>query len=145
MATKIAFKLLTQMQWTGVAMVEFRIDARDDIPKLMEVNPRFWGSLQLSILGGVDFPYLLYCMLMEKNMEPLTDYKEGIQCRWLLPGDILWYVTSPDKAKNVKELMRFDIPDDILSWDDPGPTFGFFAATMRYLCDKEMWNFVLRR
>jgi hypothetical protein len=82
---------------------------------------------------------------MEKDIEPLKDYKEGIQCRWLLPGDILWYVTSPNKAKNMKELMRFDISDDILSWDDPGPTFGFFAATMRYLFDKDMWNFVLRR
>ena len=47
LATDIAFRLLTKMQWTGVAMVEFRIDARDGMPKLMEVNPRFWGSLQL--------------------------------------------------------------------------------------------------
>jgi predicted ATP-grasp superfamily ATP-dependent carboligase len=145
LATDIAFRLLKKMQWTGVAMVEFRIDARDGMPKLMEVNPRFWGSLQLSVLSGIDFPYLLYCMLMEKDFETVMNYKEGVQCRWLLPGDILWYVTSPDKAKNVKELMRFDIPDDILSLDDPGPTFGFFAATMRYLFDREMWNFVLRR
>jgi len=41
-------------------MVEFRVDARDGTAKLMEVNPRFWGSLQLSILSGADFPYLLY-------------------------------------------------------------------------------------
>ena len=44
--------------------IEFRIDSRDGVPKIMEVNPRFWGSLQLSILSGVDFPYLLYKALL---------------------------------------------------------------------------------
>jgi len=145
LVTEIAFKLLNKMKWTGVAMVEFRIDARDGIPKLMEVNPRFWGSLQLSILSGIDFPYLLYCILMGEDIKPVMDYKDGIQSRWLLPGDILWYLTSPNKINNFKELMRFDIPDDILSWDDPGPVFGFSLATLRYLFDKEMWSFVLRR
>lgn len=141
----IAFTLLKAMQWTGVAMVEFRIDARDGIPKLMEVNSRFWGSLQLSILSGIDFPYLQYQVLTAGDIDPVMNYKEGIQCRWLLPGDILWYLTSPDKIKNFRKLMRFDVPDDILSWDDPGPTAGFFLATLRYLFDKDMWSFVLRR
>ena len=145
-AIDFAFKLLKAMKWQGIAMVEFRIDPRDGIPKLMEVNPRFWGSLQLSILSGIDFPYLLYRLLMDGDVvNPEFDYKEGVKCRWLLPGEILWYMNSPDKINNFKELLNFSIPDDIISSDDPGPTFGFFAATMRYLFDKEMWKFVLRR
>ena len=34
-------------------------------PKLIEVNPRFWGSLALAIYAGIDFPYLLYKLAME--------------------------------------------------------------------------------
>ncbi|MCD6572938.1 MAG: ATP-grasp domain-containing protein, partial [Thermoplasmata archaeon] len=144
-AVEIAFKLLKAMKWIGVAMVEFRVDARDKTLKLMEVNSRFWGSLQLSILAGVDFPYLLYRMIMNEDIEPVLDYKEGVKCRWLLPGDILWFLTSPNKLKNLPEFLKFNTNYDILSLEDPMPTLGFILATARYLFDKKMWKFVLRR
>jgi predicted ATP-grasp superfamily ATP-dependent carboligase len=144
-AIDLAYRLLRAMRWSGVAMVEFRVDGRDGSLKLMEVNPRFWGSLQLSILSGVDFPYLLYRMIMEGDVAPVLDYTQGVKCRWLLPGEILWYLSSPQKVKNIREILRFDIPDDIISLSDPGPTLGFALATLRYSMDREMWRFVLRR
>ena len=48
-------RLLTALNWHGVAMVEFKIDATGQ-HWLMEINPRLWGSLALSIDAGVDFP-----------------------------------------------------------------------------------------
>jgi len=144
-AAMIALRLLKVMGWSGVAMVEFRIDARDGSLKLMEVNPRFWGSLHLSILSGVDFPHLLYRMIMDGDIEPVADYQEGVQCRWLLPGDILWYLSAPKTWQNLREFLRFGTPDDILSLHDPGPTMGFMLATARYALDPGMWRFVLRR
>ena len=144
-AVAYADTLLKAMDWFGLAMVEFRIDSRNGIPKLMEINPRFWGSLQLSILGGIDFPYLLYKMIIDGDIEPVMNYKEGVRCRWLLPGDILWYLSSPNKLKNVPVFFDTSIPDDIISIDDPGPTLGFMLATLRYSVDKDMWKFVLRR
>jgi len=83
--------------------------------------------------------------MIEGDVAPVLDYKPGVQCRWLLPGEILWYLSSPQKLKNLRELLRFDIPDDIISWSDPGPTLGFVLATLRYSMDREMWRFVLRR
>jgi len=50
-----AEKLLTALHWHGVAMVEFKMDANGQY-WLMEINPRLWGSLALSIDAGVDFP-----------------------------------------------------------------------------------------
>lgn len=144
-AVAYAATLLKAMDWFGVAMVEFRIDARNGIPKLMEINPRFWGSLQLSILGGIDFPYLLYKMVIDGDIEPAMDYKEGVGCRWLLPGDILWFLSAPNKLRNIPSLLDTSVPDDIISFEDVGPTLGFTLATMRYLFDRDMWKFVLRR
>lgn len=140
-----AFKLLNAMKWVGVAMVEFRIDPRDGVPKLMEVNPRFWGSLPLSVLAGVDFPYLLYQLFTGEEIKPVLDYKVGVKCRWLLPGDILWYCSAPDKFHNLPKLLDFRLKDDIISLEDPMPTIGFFTAVARYLFDPEMWKFMLRR
>ena len=144
-AVELAFRLLKAMKWFGVAMVEFRIDSRDCTPKLMEVNPRFWGSLQLSILSGVDFPYLLYKLVTEKDIEPDLNYELGVKCRWLLPGDILWFLSAPNKSGNLKEFLRFNTNYDILSRNDIGSTVGFTLAVARYLFDKEMWGFVLKK
>jgi len=144
-AVEIGFKLLKEMEWWGVAMVEFRIDDRDGSLKLMEVNPRFWGSLQLSILSGVDFPYLLYELFTKGDVKSNLDYEDNVYCRWLLPGDVLWFLSAPHKLKNLRTFLRHDSPDDIISRDDYGPTFGFFIASLRYLFDCDMWNFVLRR
>ena len=47
--------LLARFEWQGVAMVEYKLEAATGVPYLMEVNGRFWGSLQLAVDSGVDF------------------------------------------------------------------------------------------
>lgn len=79
-------KLLGATGWTGVAMVEFRI-AGDGTPYLMEVNGRFWGSLQLAIDCGVDFPWLLYQLTHGMTVTPPRPYVVGRRLRWLM-GDL---------------------------------------------------------
>jgi predicted ATP-grasp superfamily ATP-dependent carboligase len=81
-----AASLLSAAGWTGVAMVEFRI-ADDGTPYLMEVNGRFWGSLQLAIDCGVDFPWLLYQITRGSSVPEPQPYRVGLRLRWLL-GDL---------------------------------------------------------
>jgi hypothetical protein len=52
----------------------------------MEINPRFWGSLQLAIDSGVDFPYWLYQITTGKELKNLPLQKHR-RVRWLL-GDL---------------------------------------------------------
>src|SRR5207245_8993362 len=52
-------RLLDALDWQGVAMVECKRDLISGRHVIMEVNGRFWGSLQLAIDAGVDFPSLL--------------------------------------------------------------------------------------
>ncbi len=80
-----AAQLLAAVGWTGVAMVEFRV-AADGAAYLMEVNGRFWGSLQLSIDAGIDFPWLLYQLTHGMPAEAPPAYRLGRRLRWLL-GD----------------------------------------------------------
>src|SRR4030067_2030196 len=83
---ELGLSLLKSLNWVGVGMVEFKVDSRDGVPKLMEVNPRFWGSLQLAIVSGVDFPYLILRMAKGESFEPVLRYKVGKRRRWLLLG-----------------------------------------------------------
>jgi predicted ATP-grasp superfamily ATP-dependent carboligase len=82
----IGERLLRSVGWSGVAMVEFKI-AADGTAYLMEVNGRFWGSLQLSIDCGVDFPWLLYQQTVGIQSEAPPTYFAGRRLHWFL-GDL---------------------------------------------------------
>lgn len=78
-------RLLRDLDFTGVAMVEFR-RAPTGQSYLMEVNPRLWGSLQLAIDSGVDFPSLLVALHRGAPI-PAVAARLGTRTRWLL-GDL---------------------------------------------------------
>lgn len=123
---KFAKNLLEELNWHGVAMVEFKYDEFTKKPYLLEVNPRFWGSLNQAICAGVDFPYLLYKMTLEGDVKPVFKYKQGIETRWML-GDartILDYIKAKDFAM-VKNFLNFydqNLYYDDIVLDDPLPT-----------------------
>jgi predicted ATP-grasp superfamily ATP-dependent carboligase len=124
-------RLLGDAGWHGVAMVEFKGRY------LMEVNARFWGSLQLAIDAGVDFPRLLVDQAsagdigvrLQHNDLP---YRVGRRLRWWL-GDLdrLYLVTRAFRDYGAKGLMRewarFLRPDpgrtrhETFRWRDPAP------------------------
>jgi len=74
--------LLAEFDWTGVAMVEFKVDRRSGIPYLMEINGRFWGSLQLAVDAGVDFPNLLLAAARGLAPAEPPPYASGVRLRW---------------------------------------------------------------
>lgn len=79
--------LLDRFGWSGVAMIEYKIDEATGTPYLMEINGRFWGSLQLAIDAGVDFPTLLVRSALGERPTPVTRYRLGVQSRWFW-GDV---------------------------------------------------------
>lgn len=120
-----AIILLRELNYHGVAEVEFRIDDRTKEPVLMEINPRFWGSLNQAICAGVDFPYLLYTMAMEGDIQPVLTYKTGVKTRWML-GDLralVDYLRTGKRMEILKDFLKFNgqYYDD-LSFSDPIPT-----------------------
>lgn len=78
-----AVALLGALDWHGPAQVEFKRDSRDGRLRLMEVNPRFWGTLDLSIQAGIDFPYLAALAAVQGDIEDCFDYQVGMRFRWL--------------------------------------------------------------
>ena len=68
-------------------MVEYKIDETTGTPFLMEINGRFWGSLQLAVDAGVDFPRLLVEAATGSSPKPVTNFRTGIRSRWLW-GDV---------------------------------------------------------
>ena len=109
-----ADKLLRSVMWHGVAMVEFRVSS-DGCGYLMEVNPRFWGSLQLAIDSGIDFPWWLYLVSTGKSI-PQADWQHR-RVRWLL-GDLdRLYLVLKSPASTYSTVEKFI---EILRFLKPG-------------------------
>jgi len=138
-----AAKLLSAAQWSGVAMVEFRV-AADGTPYLMEVNGRFWGSLQLAIDCGVDFPWLAHCVAQNLPVPEPQPYAVEKRLRWLL-GDLDSLLisvrdrqsTARDKRHSLAAFLRsFADPacrQEILRISDPWPGIREAASWLRTL------------
>lgn len=125
-----ARKLLDSVGWHGIAMVEFKCESQD-VCHLMEINTRFWGSLQLAIDAGVDFPWLLYQMTCGEAVTPLETYKKGTRLRWLL-GDLdRLYLILKGRSYSLKEKLiaclsflkpsPFKTRHETNRWSDMGP------------------------
>ncbi len=118
---RIGLKLLESLQWHGVAMVEFKKDNRDGIFKLMEINPKFWGSLDLSIASGVNFPLLLVNMALNGDIEPVFRYNTGVTFRWPFPEDMVHLCARPSSGMDMLRECFDRRSRTNLSLDDPLP------------------------
>ncbi|MCW8961646.1 MAG: hypothetical protein OQK29_08785 [Ignavibacteriaceae bacterium] len=111
-------KLLMNMNWHGVAMVEFKKDLSDGKFKLMEINPKFWGSFELSHKSGINFAFLNYLVAMQLPV-PKSKYENDVHFRWTLPNDILWYrYASKQQRKEFRELKKKEKLYSDIHWDD---------------------------
>ncbi len=71
----IGRRLISCCNYNGVAHIDMMSDNRDKSIKIIEFNPRFWGSLEASMLNGVNFPYLGILMMKNKSLSGYMDYK----------------------------------------------------------------------
>ncbi len=139
--------LLESEGYVGPAMVEWKIDARDGRPKLLEVNPRFWGSLALAVRAGVDFPTLLVRVARGERLPLATAAAAppaGIRARWLFPGDLLHFVERRDLRGLARSLWPGGeprAPDDLLSPDDLGAALGALLSAIPFALRPEWRRF----
>jgi predicted ATP-grasp superfamily ATP-dependent carboligase len=128
-----ASRLLSAMRWHGPAMVEFRDDGVGE-PYLMEVNGRFWGSLELAVAAGVDFPALWTGLLRGRPLHPPVGYQTGVTSRWLW-GDfkrVLYILAGPpagcrDPYPGVLAGLR-----EVLGPQPPGTTSEMWSPDDRW-------------
>ena len=117
-------KLLSGIGFTGIGSVEFKQDQNDGILKLIEINPRYWQQNYLATKCGVNFPYLNYLDLLDKNPDPELEFKSGV--KWInILKDFDSYLTyrkegSLSYREWRKSLKGKKVYSDF-TWDDPIP------------------------
>ncbi len=118
-------RLLDRLQWHGVAMVEWRRDA-SGVVHLMEINPRLWGSLPLTIAAGVDIPLGLLALARGQSPGPSPAWRVGFTAR-NVTEDVQWCLNN----------LRADRSDRLLLTESPWrAAFGW----LRPLTGREKWD-----
>jgi predicted ATP-grasp superfamily ATP-dependent carboligase len=112
--------LVSSYGWQGVAMVEYKVQSSTGRPYLMEINARLWGSVQLAIDAGVDFPRLLVQAALGVRHPPVTRYAVGTRTRWE------WGDVDHLLARMRHSAARLELPATAPSrWD---AVLGFLAS-----------------
>lgn len=152
--TRATAALLQALDYTGVAMVEFKVERDTGRWVLMEINGRFWGSLPLAVAAGVDFPYYLYQLLLERRRSFPAGYRVGLYARnwsrdavWLLQNlradrsdPTLMTLPLPRVLLEVKQLLTLRERSDTFTLDDPLPGLAEIFSLV-----KKPWARMIRR
>lgn len=88
-------KLLQAAKWNGLVMLEFLYDAKSGLYKIIEANPRLWGSIMLSEYSGANLLKNYVNICLGKHVEPVN-IKENTYIRWPLI-DFIGYVKKMGK------------------------------------------------
>ena len=118
-----ATRLLAAMQYTGLVEVEFKRDARDGEPKLLDVNPRVWGWHTLGRRAGTDFAHLQW-RLSHGETPAAARTRAGL--RWVrLTTDVPTALSQAAQGKmspgDYLRSLRGDLEYATMAADDPLP------------------------
>ena len=134
-----AERMLRAMGWYGMGDCDFIADPRDNVPKLMEINPRFTRSIKIASVAGVDFFYKLYQLAVGDEVQPDKSYKVGMYLRYL-PGDAMWFFKSKDRFSAKPNFFKFfskNMKYEICSIKDPFAIVGYFLHKFVLILNKK--------
>jgi predicted ATP-grasp superfamily ATP-dependent carboligase len=152
---RCSIRLLQALHWEGVAMVEFKVNSADGTATLMEVNGRYWGSVSLPLLAGMNFPLYHWKLVHGENPEIPSSYRVGTKWRWTA-GCLDRYHglllaarrPGPDRDLLLHDLQHFledfDSPtgDALFDPSDPMPAIFEILRTAKDLAVSDMRRIV---
>jgi predicted ATP-grasp superfamily ATP-dependent carboligase len=139
-------RLLDALDYEGAAMLEFKEERETGEVVLMEINARLWGSLQLAIDAGVDFPQALVALALGEPVPTLPAPRLGVRTVWEL-GELDHALALARRGRAARDLPpevpvgwgaavralmdhRWRDRPEVFRWSDPKP---FLFEAWRWL------------
>ena len=135
-----AARLTAETDLTGLAMFEFKED-RDGAPRLLECNPRVWGTFPLTRVSGSGIP-LLWCALAwnagnPDNPAPLPALTPPRGRRMIFAASDLMAAAgyarrgSPGRALGaLGDFLNPWVRDGLFEWGDMAPALAYFRSLL---------------
>ena len=142
-------RLLEGIGWKGAADVDLILDPRDNVPKILEINPRVTAGIKIGFAAGIDYADLHVRLAMGRPIPVIDRYKLGVYSRNLCM-DVLWYLFSDRRARRSAwpPFFKFfgkNICYQTFGADDPLPLLGFALCNVRKYANRRVWKTKLGR
>tara|TARA_R110002096_G_scaffold38595_24_gene106497 strand:- start:115 stop:1299 length:1185 start_codon:yes stop_codon:yes gene_type:complete len=95
-------QLLDAVEFEGYANIEFKRDARDGVPTLIEVNPRFTASQELLVRCGIPAGWLVYQALTGGQPQAPANEQTGL---------LFW-----DPARDLRAMREHRSKEGLTAW-----------------------------
>lgn len=127
-------KIVKAADFSGVAMFEFKLDP-DGEPRLLECNPRVWGTYPLTRVSGSNFAQL---WLEAAGGVPLHPYQAPKPCKMrYFPSDLAaaaGYLRRGETGRFFAALgdtLSVKTKSGLFEWKDPKPAARYLAALLK--------------
>lgn len=135
----IVMPLLKRWRWQGPADVEFKIDNRDNQPKLIEINPRISGNLGFAINCKVDFASIFANLALGNDVSEDQFPKYDVGIKNLNPTYYIKSVFSEMRSSDGKARLLLRLVSELKGkkvrsngeLSDPLPLFGKALLELR--------------
>jgi predicted ATP-grasp superfamily ATP-dependent carboligase len=113
--------LLAELGWLGLAQLQFRVPA-DGVPRVIDCNGRFYGSLALALHAGVNLPDLWARVALGEPVDGRAVAAGGVRYQWL-EGDVRGALADGRPLRELARVAAFGVRSGHSVWDvrDPRP------------------------
>lgn len=118
-------KLVKLMGLQGEMGVDLMLDARDNIGKVIEINPRPVHGIALGFYAGVNHAQQILEDAFGMEVTPMVVTKPKTASR-IGQTDMLWFLKSKDRFRRMSWRLGYkNVKEQMFYWDDPLPWFAF--------------------
>jgi D-aspartate ligase len=120
---ELSERFLRKIDYYGLVEIEYKLDPRDGLYKLLDVNARTWGYHSLGVSAGVDFSYMLYA---DQVGLPVTACKGKPGVGWVrtttdIPAAFVALVAKDIDFRSYLRSLGNCSADAVFSLEDPLP------------------------
>ena len=121
-------KIAKELRWTGIGHLDFVGRREENRAWLLEMNPRFWGALNMAVQNGYDFPLGLVTMYEKGEPDPTAflPKAEPVKSLWIV-GELIAGLKENGRSKTASLITSFwrilfpgpGVVYDDFRWGDP--------------------------
>jgi D-aspartate ligase len=129
---KVGRKFFKGIGFTGLANIEFKLDPRDNVLKLIECNARFTAAQELVARSGAPLDLIYYCSVTGQPVPEFSEYDHDM-IFWYGLRDFLAFLEMRKKGdislvEWFKSLFPFKHVSPLHKLSDPYPSIRAFGA-----------------
>ncbi len=124
-------KLVTLMGLHGEIGVDLMLDCRDNVCKVIEINPRPVHGIALGFYAGVNHAQQILEDAFDMEVTPMEVTKPSTASR-IGQTDMLWFLKSKDRFRRMSWRLGYkSVKEQMFYWDDPLPWFAFLFEGLK--------------